>query len=168
VTTPWREDAAGRPLHHEVNFLYTTGRTVYHWHTRTKTGRAPQLNAAAPAMWVELSPSDAGRLGVADGDWVELRSRRGTLQARARVGGVREGVVFAPFHYGYWDQPTGGDPRAANELTVTDWDPVSKQPVYKACAVSVAKVAAPSGQPERVAGPAATEAIVASGAEEPR
>jgi hypothetical protein len=47
--------------------------------------------------------------------------------------------VFIPFHYGYWDV-IGGDPRAANELTITDWDPNSKQPLFKIGAVSVAKV----------------------------
>ena len=64
----------------------------------------------------------------------------------ARVTGIREGVVFVPFHYGYWDEPEGSEPngraRAANELTITRWDPVSKQPVFKVAAVRVEKVAA--------------------------
>jgi len=62
-----------------------------------------------------------------------------------------EGVVFAPFHYGYFDEP-GGDspddrPRAANELTITEWDPVSKQPLFKVGAVRVTKVADAGGEP---------------------
>ena len=56
-------------------------------------------------------------------------------------------MVFAPFHYGYWDQPGGDRPdgraRAANELTITEWDPVSKQPVYKVAAVRVTRLAGP-------------------------
>ncbi len=76
----------------------TTGRTVYHWHTRTKTMRARQLNDAAPAMWVELSQSDAQRLGVDEGDIVRVTSRRGTIEAPARICHIREGVVFAPWH----------------------------------------------------------------------
>jgi anaerobic selenocysteine-containing dehydrogenase len=53
--------------------------------------------------------------------------------------------VFVPFHYGYWDTtgaaPADGDPgRAANELTITDWDPVSKQPLFKTSAARVEKV----------------------------
>ncbi len=45
----------------------TTGRTVYHFHTRTKTGRAEQLQAAAPEPWVELHPDDAAAFGVEEG-----------------------------------------------------------------------------------------------------
>jgi anaerobic selenocysteine-containing dehydrogenase len=122
--------------------LLTTGRTVYHFHTRTKTGRAPQLNAAAPGPWVELNPDDAKRLGIADGDLVGVSSPRGAIQAPARICGVRPGVVFVPFHYGYFDVERGDRiPRAANELTITAWDPVSKQPIFKVAAVRVAKLA---------------------------
>ncbi|GAT70492.1 molybdopterin oxidoreductase [Planomonospora sphaerica] len=126
----------------------TTGRTVYHFHTRTKTGRTPQLNDAAPEPWVEISPGDAHTLGVTEGDLLHVESPRGRLEARARVCGTRPGVVFVPFHYGYWDLdapgPGEGAGRAANELTITSWDPVSKQPIYKVAAVRVGK-AAPSG-----------------------
>src|SRR3954454_1543737 len=115
---------------------YTTGRTVYHFHTRTKTARAPQLHRAAPDEWAELSRADAEQYGIREGDLVRVTSRRGEIVVQARVGDVREGTVFAPFHYGYWDEdaaaPGGGvRPRAANELTRTEWDPVSKQPLFK-------------------------------------
>jgi anaerobic selenocysteine-containing dehydrogenase len=148
------------PPHEEPDgdypLLFTTGRTVYQWHTRTRTGRARQLDDAAPDVWVELSPADAERLAVAEGDWVRVTSPRGRLEARARVSGIRQGVVFAPFHYGYWDEPEGaepdGRPRAANELTITDWDPVSKQPLFKLAAVRVEKLADGEG----VAAPAPT------------
>jgi predicted molibdopterin-dependent oxidoreductase YjgC len=107
----------------------TTGRTVYQFHTRTKTGRAPQLNDAAPDSWVELSEKDAAAVGVTEGDVVRLESRRGVIEGRVRISGVRPGVVFVPFHYGYWDVaadagPGGGGspaPRAANEATITAW-----------------------------------------------
>jgi hypothetical protein len=63
---------------------------------------------------------------------------------------VREGVVFVPFHYGYWDtdDPAGpnGRPRAANELTMTVWDPVSRQPLFKGGAVRVQVVAPADGE----------------------
>jgi anaerobic selenocysteine-containing dehydrogenase len=122
-------------------FTYTTGRTVYHWHTRTKTARAEQLQTAAPEMWVELCPSDAAPLGISEGDWVQVESARGQIRTRARLSGVRAGVVFAPFHYGYWDIEGGeGGDRAANELTITAWDPVSKQPMFKSAAVSVSRL----------------------------
>jgi anaerobic selenocysteine-containing dehydrogenase len=131
--------------------LFTTGRTAYHWHTRTKTGRAPQLDAAAPAAWVEISATDAERYDIAEGDLVRVESRRGRIEARARVSGVRDGVVFAPFHYGYWQhegfEADGGAPTAANELTMTVWDPVSKQPLFKNAAVRLSKLADSDGTP---------------------
>lgn len=139
------------PPSDEFPFLLNTGRTVYHWHTRTKTGRARQLDAAAPDVWVEISPADARRLGIAEGDLVRVQSPRGRIEARARVSGIRDGVVFVPFHYGHWDDDRGagstGPPRAANELTITDWDPVSKQPVFKTAAVRVEKIADGGGAP---------------------
>jgi ferredoxin-nitrate reductase len=122
----------------------TTGRTVYHFHTRTKTGRAPELNAAAPEVWAELNAEDAQRLGVHEGDVVRIESARGAIEAPARIGDIRAGVVFVPFHYGYWDRDApgpNGSARAANELTITAWDPVSKQPMFKTAAVSVTRVA---------------------------
>jgi ferredoxin-nitrate reductase len=125
-------------------FTYTTGRNVYHFHTRTKTGRAPELHDAEPAMWVEMSKDDASGLGLHDGDIVRVESERGAIEAPVRLTGSRSGVVFAPFHYGYWDVDDDaipdGDLRAANELTMTIWDPVSKQPEFKNAAVSVTKV----------------------------
>src|SRR5215213_5155696 len=132
----------------EYPFRYTTGRTVYHFHTRTKTARAPQLQNAAPDAWVELSPADAESLGVGEGDVVRVESPRGRLEAKARISGIREGVVFAPFHYGYFDSDgLDGRPRAANELTITEWDPASKQPLYKAGAVRVTKISDSGGTP---------------------
>jgi ferredoxin-nitrate reductase len=132
----------------EYPFSYTTGRTIYHFHTRTKTARAPQLQGAAPDVWVEIHPSDADDLGVGEGDLVRVESPRGRLEARARISGIKEGLVFVPFHYGYFDSDgLDARPRAANELTITEWDPASKQPLYKVGAVSVTKVATSDGTP---------------------
>jgi ferredoxin-nitrate reductase len=135
----------------EYPFSYNTGRTIYHFHTRTKTARAPQLQNAAPEVWVEIHPSDAEKLGVREGDVVRVESPRGGMEAKARISGIREGVVFAPFHYGYFDEAGGDSPdghaRAANELTITEWDPASKQPLFKVAAVRVTKVADAGGEP---------------------
>ena len=137
---PHEEPAADHPLR------LNTGRTIFHFHTRTKTGRAPQLQRAAPEVWAELSEPDAARLGIAEGDIVEVATPRGAIEAAARISGVREGVVFVPFHYGYWDRDPGADRnRAANELTITDWDPLSKQPLFKAGAARVTRVRAGDG-----------------------
>ena len=62
------------------------------------------------------------------------------MQGRVRVSDIRAGVVFVPFHYGDWDREDGEGPRAANELTRTTWDPVSKQPQFKVAAVRVRKL----------------------------
>ena len=147
--------AAYTPPHEEPSddypLLYTTGRTVHHFHTRTKTGRSRPLDDAAPDAWVELSAPDAERLGVTEGDWVRVESPRGAIEVRARIGPVVEGAVFAPFHYGRWD-PTGSAPdaehRQANELTMTIWDPVSKQPCFKtaACRVTRTRAAQSAGE----------------------
>ena len=143
--------AAYRPPHEEPDADYplrfTTGRTAYHFHTRTKTGRARPLSAAAPKAWVELAVADADRLGISEGDMVRVSSRRGHIDVPARVSSIRPGTVFAPFHYGYWDADgsPGLHPTAANELTLTEWDPVSKQPMFKNAAVRVARIGEATG-----------------------
>ena len=116
----------------------TTGRVVYQFHTRTKTGRVKELNDAAPEVFIQVSDEDAKRYGIADGDWLELESRRGKVRARSKVGGIEAGSVFMPFHYGSWDDPEREG--AANELTITAWDPVSKQPQFKGAAVRAKKL----------------------------
>lgn len=119
-------------------FWLTTGRTVYQWHTRTKTARSEGLNAAAPSPFVQISEEDAAQLKVNDGDLLRVESRRGHLQAPAKIGSIRTGHVFVPFHYGYFDRQSAVH-RAGNELTLTDWDPVSKQPFFKYAAVRLKK-----------------------------
>ncbi|MGC9437008.1 molybdopterin oxidoreductase family protein [Streptomyces sp. WG5] len=149
--------AAYRPPHEEPDeeypFQLTTGRTIYHFHTRTKTGRAPQLRDAAPDVWVEISTADADRLGLGEGDLVEVAGERGSLRGRLRVTGIRPGLLFVPFHYGYWDTGDGSGPgpgtpgRAANETTVTDWDPASKQPLFKTARAALTLVERGDGRP---------------------
>jgi anaerobic selenocysteine-containing dehydrogenase len=144
---PKEEPDEGYPL------WLTTGRDVHHFHTRTKTGKSPELYAAAPDAYVQISPQDAERYGISQGDIVEVESRRGKVQAPARIGDILPGHVFVPFHYGYWDadgRPADGGvgqnghrpehARAANEMTITAWDPVSKQPHFKYAAVKIRKV----------------------------
>ncbi|KQV75585.1 molybdopterin oxidoreductase [Aeromicrobium sp. Root344] len=153
--------AAYSPPHEEPSddfpLLFTTGRTVYQFHTRTKTGRSRSLRDAAPEPWVELSEQDAGELGIAEGDVVRVESPRGAIEVKARVGAVMPGAVFAPFHYGTWDLEqlaADGLTGQANELTMTIWDPVSKQPYFKTAACRVVKVRdgdAPSKAPTTAA-----------------
>jgi ferredoxin-nitrate reductase len=131
-----------RPPHEmpdkDYPLMLTTGRVVYHFHTRTKTGRSKELNDAAPDAFIQLAGEDAARYGLSEGDMVEVTSRRGSVTAPVKIGGIIPGVLFIPFHYGYWDDP--GRSRAANELTITEWDPVSKQPHFKYAAVKIKKI----------------------------
>ena len=107
-------------------YLLTTGRLVHHFHTRTKTGRSPALRAGAPDETVEICAKDASSLHVTNGDWVRITSRRGSIETQVTIGDIEPGHIFLPFHFGYWDNP--GRARAANELTLYEWDAVSKQP----------------------------------------
>ncbi|HEU4684898.1 MAG TPA: nitrate reductase [Nitrospira sp.] len=147
-----------QPPHEEPDddypFWLTTGRLVYHWHTRTKTARSRELNEAAPDAFVQMHEDDAAKLGVAEGEFVEVESRRGRVTVQAKLGDILPGHLFIPFHYGYWDDPDRA--RAANELTITEWDPVSKQPYFKFAAVRARKV---SGSPTAAKASQFTESL---------
>jgi len=146
-------------------FFLTTGRVVYHFHTRTKTGRSKALRDVAPDAFIQVSEEDARRLGISEGERLRATSRRGVAEAPARIGDIEPGTLFIPFHYGYWDDP--GRPRAANELTLYEWDPVSKQPHFKYAAVKLEKVeGAPLPQPDK--SKAAVAAAAREGAPESR
>jgi len=131
-----------QPPHEQPDEKYplwlTTGRVVYHFHTRTKTGHSEALNNAAPDMYIQISEADAKLYEISDGEMIKVESRSGRVEGQARIGGIAQGLIFIPFHYGYWDGVQRF--RAANELTKTSWDPVSKQPHYKYAAVRIEKV----------------------------
>jgi anaerobic selenocysteine-containing dehydrogenase len=120
----------------EYPLIAVAGRQVYHWHTRTKTMKAPLLADAAPRAFVAVNTADAAGLGIDDGDPVRVVSRRGSVTAPAKVGDVvAAGVVFIPFHFGQLENGT-----AANDLMPKTWDPVSKQPIQKLAAVRLERV----------------------------
>ncbi|KJK39600.1 reductase [Streptomyces variegatus] len=140
-------------------FVLNTGRVQHQWHTLTKTGKVAKLTKLNPGPFVELHPQDASALGVTDGDLVEVASRRG----RAVLPGVvtdrvRPGCCFAPFH---WND-LFGEYLSINAVTSDAVDPLSFQPEFKMCAVSLAKVAAPA--PEA---PALTPTTVTPGTANP-
>jgi len=113
----------------EFPFILTTGRVMSQWHTRSMTGRSPALNAEFPEGFVEINPEDARKLGVSDADSVEVSSRRGKIQTKARVTDkVAPGVIFMPFHFAE---------QAANRLTNPALDPIAKIPELKVCAAAV-------------------------------
>lgn len=116
----------------EYPFTMTTGRVLYHWHGGEQTRRSANLMALYPEPRVELSDVDAARLGIAEGDWVKVASRRGEFQARAHLNDrVYEGLIFATFHF-----PEGN----ANWATGAFLDPIAKIPEYKVTAVRVEKL----------------------------
>ncbi|WP_278263020.1 molybdopterin-dependent oxidoreductase [Nocardia sp. AG03] len=121
-------------------FLLNTGRVQHQWHTLTKTGRIAKLNKLNPGPFAEIHPEDAARLSVAEGDWLEIASRRGRAVLPAVVTDrVRVGDVFAPFH---WND-LFGEYKAVNAVTNDAIDPISQQPEFKVCAVRLSKVPAP-------------------------
>lgn len=100
----------------EFPLRLSTGRNVYHFHTRTKTGRSRALQEACPEPYIQVSNEDAAEIGIEDGEEVLVRSKRGAVQLKAQVGKPAKGQVFLPFHFGYWDAKDERA-RAANELT---------------------------------------------------
>jgi len=115
----------------------TTGRLKNQWHTMTKTGKVESLMKSGREPFVEIHPQDAARIGVQDGDFVEVISRRGKAIAQARVTEeIVRGTCFMPFHWGR----DAGYYKAANNLTLRARDPISRQPELKACAVRITKI----------------------------
>ncbi|WP_282687661.1 MULTISPECIES: bifunctional nitrate reductase/sulfite reductase flavoprotein subunit alpha [unclassified Streptomyces] len=122
-------------------FVLNTGRLQHQWHTLTKTAKITKLNRLDPAPFVEIHPDDAGALGLAEGDGVEVASRRGRAVLPARITDrVAAGECFAPFH---WND-LFGEYLGVNAVTNDAVDPISFQPELKVCAVRLAKVAAPA------------------------
>jgi anaerobic selenocysteine-containing dehydrogenase len=111
-------------------FVLNTGRTVEHWHTRTKTGQVPILERMSPNAWLEMNTRDAQTLRLKPHDRVDVVSRRGRVSnVELRVTEiVAPGQVFMPFHF---------VENNANRVTQSAFDPISREPNYKQCAVAV-------------------------------
>jgi predicted molibdopterin-dependent oxidoreductase YjgC len=104
-----------------------------HYHTGTMTRASSHLDAEQKTGYVEIHPEDAETLAVKDGDTVKLASRRGEIEAPARVSKkVKPGLLFVPFHF---------VESSANILTNSAFDPIAKIPEYKVCAVKIEKAA---------------------------
>ena len=115
------------PTDAEFPFILLTGRgSSAQWHTGSRTDKSDVLRKLAPvALYVEVNPADAAQLGIAQGDGVTIASRRAEITATAFITStVRPGQIFAPMHY-----------REVNRLTHAAFDPHSRQPSYKYCAV---------------------------------
>jgi formate dehydrogenase alpha subunit len=116
----------------EYPLILTTGRLLYQYHTGTMSRRAKGLEEKAPECRVEIAPGDAIDFGIGDGDSVRVKTRRGSIVARAEVSPKAvAGTVFLPFHF---------FEASANKLTNAALDPVAKIPEYKVCAATIEKV----------------------------
>jgi formate dehydrogenase major subunit len=111
--------------------VLSTGRRLYHYHTRTQTGRAAGLNDLLGEETADISPVDAAELGIEHGEMIRVASRRGEVQVKANVSNrIPKGVVWMAFHF---------REACANWLTNPAFDPVSQTAEYKACAVRIEK-----------------------------
>jgi assimilatory nitrate reductase catalytic subunit len=120
----------------EYPVILTTGRVVSHFLSGNQTRRIGPLVDHCPEPRVELHPTLAKKVGVANGDWTTIESRRGTCTLRASVvKTIRPDTVFVPYHW--------GGRKSVNQLTISAQDAISKIPEYKVCAVRVLKAPAP-------------------------
>src|SRR4030095_9292214 len=115
-------------------FLLTTGRVLAQYQSGAQTRLGASLNAAAPEPFVEVHPYAAADLSIEDGELVRVITRRGTVEASARVvDSIRPDTLFVPFHW-------GGAGRA-NSATIDALDPISRMPEFKVCAARLELVA---------------------------
>jgi len=113
-------------------FILTTGRILFHYHSRNETRRVKVLEEFVSENYVEINPEDAEALGITDGEKVRLRTRRGEIVIKAKISNKpKKGVVFVSFHFSEAN---------ANILTINAIDPVAKIPEYKACACAIEKI----------------------------
>jgi predicted molibdopterin-dependent oxidoreductase YjgC len=116
--------------------ILTTGRVLYHYHTRTMTGRVEGLNKKSPESFVQINPVTAINLKISDGDMVKVSSRRGSIVVKAKISDiVEQDVVFIPFHFAEG---------AANILTNSAFDPNCKTPELKVCSVAIERIDSPN------------------------
>jgi len=115
----------------EYPFTLMTGRLIFHYHSRSQTGRS-YMGTEVPEGYVQINTEDAKELGIVNGDKIHLKSRRGEVDSHARVTDeVAKGVLYMAMHFGN---------ASANMLTNQALDPLSKMPELKHCGVSVQKV----------------------------
>jgi assimilatory nitrate reductase catalytic subunit len=121
----------------EYPIILTTGRVVSHFLSGTQTRRIGALLDQYPQPLCEMHPRLAEKLGVVEGDFVKVESRRGHVVVRAQiVKTIRPDTVFVPYHW-----PLG---RSINNATIRAIDPVSNIPEFKICAVRVSKTEEPT------------------------
>jgi len=117
----------------EYPLLLSTGRTLYHYNAGTQTRRDAGPNLKQPENFVEVNPRDARRMGVGEGEWVKVISRRGQVGARVvKSRRMRKGCIWMSLHFAE---------NRANELTNDVGDPVTGTAEYKVCAARIEPMA---------------------------
>jgi assimilatory nitrate reductase catalytic subunit len=118
------------PLH------LNSGRLRDQWHGMSRTGIVPRLFAHAPEPMIEMHARDMERRGLAEGDLVRVKGKRGSLVVRAAASAsLRPAHVYMPMHWG--GQFMSG--LGVNALTLPATDPISRQPELKHAAVQIEK-----------------------------
>ncbi|MBN1323106.1 MAG: formate dehydrogenase subunit alpha [Methanotrichaceae archaeon] len=113
----------------EFPFTLTTGRIAVHHNAGSMTRRSPSLAEREPEPFAEINPMDARRLGISQGEMVNVTTARGMMEALARISErVPSGVVFMPFHF-----------PGANILTSGARDEVAGIPEFKVAACNIAR-----------------------------
>ena len=126
-----QEKSEPEPAGGEYPLILLTGRgTSAQWHTQTRTAKSELLKKMYPKdVYVEISPEDARQRKISQHAWVYVTTRRDTVKARAFIiPTVKAGQIFMSMHY-----------PETNRLTFPSFDPYSRQPSYKNCAVDVRK-----------------------------
>jgi len=109
-------------------FYFTTGRYKEHYNSGAQTRLVEPLREAKPEPLVQIHPRLAATLGVQQGEYLLVESRRASVSFRVRISAdIRPDTLFAPFHW--------GGRQAANLLTIAALDPLSRMPEFKVCAV---------------------------------
>ena len=117
------------PPNDRYPYLLLTGRgSASQWHTQSRTSKSTVLRGLYPKeIYVEINPQDARREGIRPNSMVQIKSQRGSVKAKAFVTPtIQQGQLFIPMQY-----------EATNQLTLAHFDPYSRQPSYKNCAVRI-------------------------------
>jgi ferredoxin-nitrate reductase len=118
-------------VEYPFSFVLTTGRTKKQWHTMTRTGKSLELVKGEEEPFIMLNEDDAYELGILDGDYINVQSKRGKIYIKAKIGEIKRGTAFSPFGYGLiYHFPTN--------IVVSDaLDPISKEPDLKFSAIFI-------------------------------
>ncbi|WP_457640201.1 molybdopterin-dependent oxidoreductase [Persephonella sp.] len=118
-------------VEYPYSIVLTTGRTKKQWHTMTRTGKSHELLRDEAEPFIMLNEEDAFELGIFDNDYINVRSTRGQVYIKTKIGKIKKGVAFSPFGYGkIYHFPT-------NILVSDAIDPVSKEPELKFSAIFI-------------------------------